>query len=88
MRFTKYGQQRANSERLYEPKSTGAQAAAETMAYDVGQRYICTGKDAHGKRIRREARSIQGAYFMMEAMWGVSNVWHVTPSGRKLCIQR
>lgn len=88
MRFTKYGQQRAASERLFEPKSTGAQAHAEVIGYDVGQTYICTGSDVNGKRVRREARSIQGAYFMAEALWGISNIWHVTDKGRKLCARR
>lgn len=86
--FTQYGKNRAAQEPLYNPKSTGAQAAMEVMGYDVGQTYILIGKDRNLKPFKREARSIQGAYFMMEAMWGVSNVWHVTDKGRKLCIRR
>lgn len=68
---------------------SGAAAHAATIAHDTGERFVLTGKDASGRRIRREARSLSGAYAVMVAAWGFNRAWHVRPDGtRRLAITR
>lgn len=89
MRFTDYGKARARSEERFDPGSeSGATAHMRAAAHDTGEVYVLTGRDINGRPIRRSARSIEGAYFTMSAVWGINNAWHVTEEGRRLCIRR
>lgn len=89
MRFTKYGQQRAKEEPLFATEETGATAHMLACGHDAGQVYLLTGRASSGRPFRRQARSVQGAFMMMRAAWGLERAWHVLPDGaRKLCIER
>lgn len=89
MRFTKYGQELAAQEAMPEIQETGASAHAKACAYDTGTRVVLTGRDAHGKRFRREALSVYGAYMQATALWAVERAWHVREDGtRRLVFSR
>lgn len=90
MRFTKYGQSMAKVEpAMPNPKGlTGASLHMAACGFDTGLSVVLTGT-ANGKRVRKTAKSVYGAYAVMHAVWGVSNAWHVRPDGtRRLLIQR
>lgn len=96
MRFTEYGNERIATEeaavqKIVRESESGARAfalgGASMNAYctgiNVGERYVLTGRDAYGRKMRREAGSILAAYAVMRAAWGYSRVWHVREDGRR-----
>lgn len=88
MKFTPYAINLAQSEPVPAPHPLGgATAHMHACQYDAGKVVVLTGKDVNGKRIRKEARSIYGAYMTMRAMHGLTRAWHVREDGtRKLLI--
>lgn len=89
MEFTKYGKAQAQAEPIPTITATGATAHMEACQYDAGMEVVLTGQDVNGKRFRKTAKSVYGAYATMRAVWGLQRAWHVRPDGtRRLLMQR
>lgn len=65
---------------------TGASVHAKACTVDTGLEVVLTGVDAKGKRFRRTAKSVCGAWFTMKACHGLRNAWHVENGKRRLLI--
>lgn len=90
MIFTEYGKRLAKDEPVPEAHPLGgATAHMKACEYDADKTLLLTGKDANGKRIRRVAKSVYGAFMTSRAMWGIERAWHVLPDGsRRLVMYR
>lgn len=88
-RFTAYGKKMAEPVPPDPTGLGGASAHAAACSHDSGIRVLLTGHDRHGRRFRREARSVYGAFMTMEACWGLERAWHIRPDGsRRLLLAR
>lgn len=89
MNFTAYGQTLAMSEPVPAAHPLGgATAHAHATAYDSGKEIVLTGKDANGKKIRMEAKSIYGAFMKAKAAWGIDRAWIIEDGKRRLLFSR
>jgi hypothetical protein len=86
MRFTSHGRTLAAAETVPTITGTGATAHMRAIEYDAGIRVLLTGRDAGGRRFRREARSVFGAYATAGALWGINRAWHVRDDGTRRLI--
>ncbi len=89
--FTKYGRSIADPPETiaaWVGSRTGADAHRRACELDAGILIKITGHDYQGKRFHRHARSVSGAFFLMQAISGLENAWHITDQGRKLVIRR
>ena len=90
MQFTAYAKNLAQSEPVPEAHPLGgATAHMHACNYDAGKTVLLTGKDTNGKSFQKEAKSLYGAFMMMQAAHGLQRAWHVREDGsRKLLIRR
>lgn len=90
MRFTVYGRAQAGAEpKMPEPTIPGATAHMEACGYDTGKKIVLTGTDFNGKKFRKEAKSVYGAFATMRAVAGLTRAWHIREDGtRRLLISK
>ena len=63
--------------------ATGATASMRAVAADAGITVVVTGGG-----LRKTAKSVAGAYFMMLACHKLANAWHVLPCGKRRLVMR
>jgi hypothetical protein len=61
----------------------GASAHAYVCGLDVGEKYVITGHDNFGKRMRREAGSIFAVSAIMSAAYGYKRAWYIDSEGKR-----
>lgn len=95
MKFTDYAFERFEAEKDEAEKSLatpegyraaslgGATLHAYMVGLDAGERYVLTGQDAYGKRMRREAGSIHAVLAIVRGAWGYKRAWHVREDGTR-----
>lgn len=63
--------------------ATGATASMRATTADAGIIVAVTGNG-----LRKTAKSVAGAYFMMLACHKLANAWHVLPCGKRRLVMR
>lgn len=86
VKFTEYGKDLARNEqvppRWAEGVRQGASRHAAACKVDSGLQIVLTGV-VEGRPVRKEARSVLGAWATAQACYGVTRAWHVTPDGKR-----